>query len=192
MWACRSSRSPRVTVLSLSRISRTKKVSIFWRTSAGVMPCWASWARIAASTSLLTLPLSSMLSSRRVATTSHSAVSLPSKPTVRLMANDPILMSGTPVSLALSRALAVLKRCAAEGVRAAVLSGLGYAIASEWMFAPELASGAVLAVLTDWVLPSLDLWALFPTGRMVTAKARAFANFVEAELARPYCARDRA
>src|SRR6266481_6642956 len=73
---------------------------------------------------------------------------------------------------------------AAEAVRAAVLSGLGYAIASEWMFAPELASGAVLAVLTDWVLPPLDFWALFPTGRMVTAKARAFANFVQAELAK--------
>ena len=90
------------------------------------------------------------------------------------------------ISVALSGRLRV---SAAEGVRAAVLSGLGYAIASEWMFAPELASGAVLAVLTDWVLPPLDFWALFPTGRMVTAKARAFANFVEAELAKPYCAR---
>ncbi len=36
------------------------------------------------------------------------------------------------------------------------------------------------ALLTDWRLAPLDLWALFPTGRMVTAKARAFANFVEA------------
>jgi hypothetical protein len=69
-----------------------------------------------------------------------------------------------------------LRVSAAEGVRTAVLSGLGYAIASEWMFAPELASGAVRAVLTDWILPPLDFWALFPTGRMVTAKARAFAN----------------
>ena len=84
-----------------------------------------------------------------------------------------------------------LRVSAAEGVRAAVLSGLGYAIASEWMFAPELASGAVRAVLPDWVLPPLDFWALFPTGRMVTARARAFANFVEAELARPYSARER-
>ena len=78
---------------------------------------------------------------------------------------------------------------AAEAVRSAVLSDLGYAIASEWMFAPELASGAVRAVLPDWALPPLDFWALFPTGRMVTAKARAFANFVEAELAKPYSAR---
>jgi DNA-binding transcriptional LysR family regulator len=84
-----------------------------------------------------------------------------------------------------------LRVSAAEGVRAAVLSGLGYTIASEWMFAPELASGAVRAVLADWNLPPLDYWALFPTGRMVTARARAFANFVEAELARPYSARER-
>ena len=69
---------------------------------------------------------------------------------------------------------------AAEAVRAAGLAGSGYAVASEWMFAPELASGTVRAVLTDWRLAPLDLWALFPTGRMVTAKARAFANFVEA------------
>jgi DNA-binding transcriptional LysR family regulator len=75
-----------------------------------------------------------------------------------------------------------LRVSAAEAVRAAVLSGLGYAVASEWMFAPELATGAVRAVLADWLLPPLDCWALFPAGRMMTAKARAFANFVQAVL----------
>jgi DNA-binding transcriptional LysR family regulator len=75
-----------------------------------------------------------------------------------------------------------LRVSAAEAVRAAVLSGLGYAVASEWMFAPELATGAVRAVLADWLLPPLDCWALFPAGRLMTAKARAFANFVQAEL----------
>jgi DNA-binding transcriptional LysR family regulator len=74
---------------------------------------------------------------------------------------------------------------AAEGVRAAVLADMGVAIASEWMFAPELASGAVIAVLEDWELPPVDLWAVFPTGRVVTAKARAFVAFVEATLAAP-------
>jgi DNA-binding transcriptional LysR family regulator len=72
---------------------------------------------------------------------------------------------------------------AAEGVREAVLSGLGLAVASEWMFAPELKSGAVKAVLQDWSLPPLDLWAVFPTGRQASAKARAFVNFVEAQMA---------
>ena len=72
---------------------------------------------------------------------------------------------------------------AAEGLRAAVLAGIGLTIASEWMFAPELESGAVRRVLEDWSLPPLDLWALFPTGRMASAKAREFAKFVETSMA---------
>jgi DNA-binding transcriptional LysR family regulator len=72
---------------------------------------------------------------------------------------------------------------AAEGVREGVLAGLGLAIASEWMFAPELASGAVRSVMEDWSLPPVDLWAVFPTGRQASAKARAFAAFVEMQLA---------
>lgn len=73
---------------------------------------------------------------------------------------------------------------AAEGMRTAVLNGMGLAIASRWMFSPELASGKVEAVLTDWTLPAVDLWAVFPSGRLVTAKARAFVEFVEEALAR--------
>ncbi|HTV87144.1 MAG TPA: LysR family transcriptional regulator [Dyella sp.] len=71
---------------------------------------------------------------------------------------------------------------AAEGLRAAVLADMGIAIASEWMFAAEIRNGDVAIVLGDWTLPPIDLWALFPTGRMVSAKARAFADFVEATL----------
>lgn len=72
---------------------------------------------------------------------------------------------------------------AAEGIRAAVLADMGLAVASDWMFGPELASGVVRRVLQDWTLPPLDLWAVFPTGRLASAKARAFADFVEAILA---------
>jgi DNA-binding transcriptional LysR family regulator len=72
-----------------------------------------------------------------------------------------------------------LKVTAAEGVRAAVLAHAGLTISSEWMFTPELRSGAVRAVLSDWSLPPLDLWAVFPTGRAATAKARAFVDFFE-------------
>jgi DNA-binding transcriptional LysR family regulator len=72
-----------------------------------------------------------------------------------------------------------LKVTAAEGVRAAVLAHAGLTIASEWMFTPELRSGTVRAVLSDWSLPPLDLWAVFPTGRAATAKARAFVDFFE-------------
>jgi DNA-binding transcriptional LysR family regulator len=67
---------------------------------------------------------------------------------------------------------------AAEGLRAAVLAHQGLTMASEWMFAPELADGSVREVMTDWTLPNQDLWAVFPTGRMVSAKARAFVEYV--------------
>jgi DNA-binding transcriptional LysR family regulator len=68
---------------------------------------------------------------------------------------------------------------AAEGMRAAVLGHMGLAVASEWMFSPELADGTVQAVLTEWTLPPIDVWAVFPSGRMATTKARAFVAFVE-------------
>jgi len=72
---------------------------------------------------------------------------------------------------------------AAEGLRAAVLADMGLTIASDWMFSPELASGAVHRVLDGWTLPPLDLWAVFPAGRMASAKAREFASFVEKAMA---------
>jgi DNA-binding transcriptional LysR family regulator len=55
---------------------------------------------------------------------------------------------------------------------------------AEWMFAPEIASGEVKAVLTDWELPPRDLWAVTPTGRMAGAKARAFIDYVEGVFSR--------
>jgi DNA-binding transcriptional LysR family regulator len=74
---------------------------------------------------------------------------------------------------------------AAEGMREAVIAGLGFAVASEWMFAPELAGGSVKEVLADWQLPALDLWAVFPTGRRAGAKARAFTAFIESQAMSP-------
>jgi DNA-binding transcriptional LysR family regulator len=76
-----------------------------------------------------------------------------------------------------------VRMSAAEGVRDAVFAGLGLAIGSEWMFEPELRAGTVVPVLTDWELPSIDLWAAFPTGRRASAKARSFATFIETQLA---------
>ena len=72
---------------------------------------------------------------------------------------------------------------AAEGVREAVFAGLGFAIACEWTFAPELKCGSIVAALDDWSLPDADLWAVFPTGRQASGKARAFAGFMEQQLA---------
>ena len=85
-----------------------------------------------------------------------------------------------------------LRVSAAPGVRAAVLAGMGFAIASEWMFAPELRSGAVRTVLGEWTLPAADVWAVFPLGRIASAKGRAFAAFMEAEFQSATSAREAA
>lgn len=68
---------------------------------------------------------------------------------------------------------------ASEGVRAAVLAHMGLTVASDWMFAQELHEGSVQRVLTEWRLPGIDLWAVFPSGRLASAKARQFAAFVK-------------
>ena len=70
----------------------------------------------------------------------------------------------------------------AVGVRACVLADLGLAVASEWMFAPELEAKTVKPVLTDWLLPPVEAWAIFPAGRQASAKARAFASFIETQM----------
>jgi DNA-binding transcriptional LysR family regulator len=77
-----------------------------------------------------------------------------------------------------------LRVSAAEGVRAAILANFGIAIVSEWMFAPEIANGAVKVVLQDWELPRMGLWAVSPAGRTATLKTRTFVQFVE-EIMRP-------
>ncbi|HEY2534709.1 MAG TPA: LysR family transcriptional regulator [Xanthobacteraceae bacterium] len=78
-----------------------------------------------------------------------------------------------------------LRVSAAEGVRAAVLAGAGIAIASEWMFSPEIADGTLKVVLKDWELPRIDLWAVFPAGRTATTKVRTFTQFVQEVMGLP-------
>jgi DNA-binding transcriptional LysR family regulator len=68
---------------------------------------------------------------------------------------------------------------AAEGVRAAVIAGQGFAISWRWMFAPELESGEVVSVLEQWTLPPIDLWVIYPSGRLTSTKARTFVKWFE-------------
>ena len=75
-----------------------------------------------------------------------------------------------------------LRTNAAEGVRAAVLAELGLAVVSTWMFAPELASGQVVRALQSWSLPAVDLWAVFPAGRLPSLKARRFIDYLGEQL----------
>ncbi|HVJ43897.1 MAG TPA: LysR family transcriptional regulator [Dongiaceae bacterium] len=94
-------------------------------------------------------------------------------------ANWTFARRGTSVSVALQGRLHFT---AAEGVREAVFAGLGLAISSVGMFEPELSRGVVKPLLSEWTLPPIDLWAVFPGGRRVSAKARSFVDFAETQL----------
>ncbi len=82
-------------------------------------------------------------------------------------------------------------RCSAlEGVRAAILAGIGVGIATEWLFGSELRDGRLTIALPEWQLPTVDLWAVSPAGRRLSAEAKAFVHFVEAEIAKtPFAVR---
>jgi DNA-binding transcriptional LysR family regulator len=81
------------------------------------------------------------------------------------------------------RSTAASRATAAEPVREAALAEFGLAVTSDAMLGVEPGSGAVREVLGEWRLPSIDIWAVFPAGRRASAKASAFAAFVERELA---------
>jgi DNA-binding transcriptional LysR family regulator len=78
-----------------------------------------------------------------------------------------------------------LKVTQAEGLREAVNYDMGLAVALEWLFSPELRSGKVVPILEDWALPSGNLSAVYPTGRLASTKARAFVSFVERFMTQP-------
>jgi DNA-binding transcriptional LysR family regulator len=78
-----------------------------------------------------------------------------------------------------------IRASAAEAVREAVMADLGMAMVSTWMCPGEIARGELIILLPEWELPRVGLWAVFPTGRMASAKARAFAAFVESSLRTP-------
>ncbi|PYG49525.1 DNA-binding transcriptional LysR family regulator [Pantoea sp. AG1095] len=136
---------------------------------------------------------------RKLATSPRSVIATPDylaskgEPSTpaELAEHDAVLYNPQPSLWSFTREDAVIpislrgriRVSAAEGQRAAVLSHMGLCIASDWMFAGELKSGAVRKVLTAWQLPSIDLWAVFPNGRLASAKARQFAGFVETIMA---------
>lgn len=72
----------------------------------------------------------------------------------------------------------------AEQIRAAVLAGLGLAHAPGWLFAPEIATGAVRTVLSAYQSTPLPISTVHPAGRRMPTKARVFAAWIAEVLGR--------
>lgn len=65
---------------------------------------------------------------------------------------------------------------------AAAVAGLGIASVALWNCRAELASGALVQVLTDWTMEPLQLHAVFTAGRAAKPAARAFVDHIAATL----------
>jgi LysR family transcriptional regulator, regulator for bpeEF and oprC len=66
----------------------------------------------------------------------------------------------------------------AEQIRAAVLADLGLAHTPGWLFASEIALGAVQPVLTAFEPARLSISAVRPGGRFLASKVRVFIDFL--------------
>ena len=64
-----------------------------------------------------------------------------------------------------------------EGVREAVLGGLGFAVLPTWFFTTELTDGRLQPVLTGWEPPRSAISAVYPSRRNLAPRTRAVIDF---------------
>lgn len=68
-----------------------------------------------------------------------------------------------------------------EGVRSAVLEGLGIAVVPTWLLTDEVERGILQRVLTDYEPESLPIQTVTPSRRFVPPRVRAFSDFLANE-----------
>lgn len=74
-----------------------------------------------------------------------------------------------------------LKADNAEALREAALTGVGIAVSPAWLFNDDISEGRLKVLLEEFEPTRLPVHAVFPSGRYVTSKARAFADFLAKE-----------
>jgi len=87
---------------------------------------------------------------------------------------------GTVVSMRLDGRLRIP---ALEGAITAAIAGMGIVMASAGACRKEIESGALVRVLPDWDLGTVDLHAMFPAGRAAKPSARAFIAYLSETVA---------
>jgi DNA-binding transcriptional LysR family regulator len=65
-----------------------------------------------------------------------------------------------------------------EVMRDAAIAGLGISLFPDFMVAAELRAGKLVEILTDYVDDSMSLFAVYPHSRHLSAKVRAFVDFM--------------
>jgi DNA-binding transcriptional LysR family regulator len=82
---------------------------------------------------------------------------------------------GTPIVVKVSGRIRV---SASEGMRSALLEGLGLAVCPTWLFKDEIQTGVLESVLNEYEPDSLPIQAVYPSRRLVPPRVRAFVDFL--------------
>jgi DNA-binding transcriptional LysR family regulator len=61
---------------------------------------------------------------------------------------------------------------------AAAVAGMGIVFEPDFVVGPWLARGELQRVLPDYAGPTLDVWAVYPSRRHLSAKVRAFVTYL--------------
>jgi len=68
-----------------------------------------------------------------------------------------------------------------EAIKQAVMADLGIAISPTWLIQEDLKAGRVQEILRDFSPAPAEINAVYPSARHVSAKVRAFTEFLKAE-----------
>jgi DNA-binding transcriptional LysR family regulator len=71
-----------------------------------------------------------------------------------------------------------------EGAVAAAVAGLGVVTTALWGCRSELAGGSLVQLLPDWKMNEVEVHGMFTPGRAPKPSARAFVEYLIAELRR--------
>jgi DNA-binding transcriptional LysR family regulator len=71
-----------------------------------------------------------------------------------------------------------------EAIRQAVMADLGIAASPAWWIQEDLGAGNMLEVLREFAPPPVEINAVYPSARHVSAKVRAFTEFLKTEFAK--------
>jgi DNA-binding transcriptional LysR family regulator len=85
---------------------------------------------------------------------------------------------GAPITVKVSGRVRV---SASEGMRSALLEGLGLAVCPTWLFTDEIETGAIERVLSDYEPAPLPIQAVYPSRRLVPPRVRAFVDYLVEE-----------
>lgn len=70
-----------------------------------------------------------------------------------------------------------------HAIREALMADAGVALTPDWLLHDKVARGEIVALLPEFTAPPLEINAVYPSGRHVPAKVRAFIDFLQQEFA---------